>query len=232
MNKIFIPVIVMLAACFGCQAGVDPLTSGAVVSQTMILKDTYIKRAEHQRSIRDIEATISVGMATIHDVENKMVEYLTNISGAVQNLHQIVQAGELVVEIPKNAEALFQAVKSHPRNALFASFITRHISNLTAEATSLYPFMQQLVTTGTYNSGDEKKKVNVLNSYERYMIANMVVSRLSRINRSLVYLRWQVEYFSWNTFFFGLDFQTYCTYYNTKAVAQSVMYKWKNFKMH
>lgn len=232
MRKIFFPVFLVLAGCFYCNAGVDPVTSGAVIAQTVALKETYDDRAEHQNSIRNLEATIAAGMAAIHDVENKMVDYLTNISSAVQNLHQIVEAGELILEIPQNVELLYQAVKSHPVNAAFSTLVTKHISKITAEATSLYPFMQQLVTTGTYNSGDEKKKVNVLNSAERYMIANMVVSKLSRINSSLVLLRWQIEYFSWNSFWYGFDWHTYCAYYNTKAVAQTVMYKWKNFKMH
>lgn len=43
----------------------------------------------------------------IHQVEDKMLDYLSNAQGAMQNLYQIKRAGELVAkEIPQNCSLL------------------------------------------------------------------------------------------------------------------------------
>lgn len=70
--------------------------------------------------------------------------------------------------------------------------------------------MKQLVTSGSYNETDsegkkEKHKVNLLNSAERYYIANEVVTRLEAINTDLFILAWRVRTLSWRDLWFSLD---------------------------
>jgi len=63
---------------------------------------------------------------------------------------------------------------------------------------AFYPFMKQLVTSGSYditNTDGNKKlhKVNLLNSVERYYVENEVVTRLENINTDIFILTWQVR---------------------------------------
>lgn len=222
-----ISVLVATSESYG---GVDPATAAAVTTQTLVLQGTYNKRAKEQKKLAEVETAIAGGMAAIHNVEKKMLDYLTNISGAVQNLNQIKRAGELIVEIPQNVTKLTSAMREHPNGAVFGTIISRELTSLTAEAASLYPFMQQLVTSGTYNSGNSKHKVNLLNSAERYYIADMIVTKLANINRCLVMWRYQIEYFRWENLFMGLDRESWAAMWGGKIAMQSVISNWRSFK--
>ena len=80
----------------------DPTLTGAVVAQTEILKKIFKDREETQNKIIAAEAAVSVAMDRMHAVENKMLDYLSNAQGAMQNLYQIKRAAQLVgVEIPR-----------------------------------------------------------------------------------------------------------------------------------
>lgn len=212
-------------------AGVDPLTAAAVTANMTMLKGTYDDRAKKQKKLAEIETAIAGGMVAIHSVEKKMLDYLSNVSGALQNLYQIKRAAELMVEIPMNAASLTEAVKYNPKGAVLGPIISNELTRLATEATTLYPFMQQLVTSGTYNSGDEKHKVNLLNSAERFYIASMVVSKLENINTCITVLKYQIKYARWDDLFRKLDPESWAMMWDARATMNSVAYDWKNFKL-
>lgn len=230
-RKIAGAIVLGIAIALPAHAGIDPVVATTVTVQTETLKATYHAREKKQNELIAVESAVATGMSAIHNVEKKMLEYLSNVSHAIQNLYQIKRAAALVVEIPKNAAALTDAVKKNPKGAVIAPIVSRQILELSAEATSLYPFMQQLVTKGSYNSGENAHKVNLLNSAERYYIASTILSRLSNINTALVVLRYQIQYASWDDLLRKLDRQTWMAYWNTKATAENVMYQWKYFKL-
>ena len=199
--------IAMLLAVTGrvCAQQVDPALTAAVVAQTAVLNDIYNTRDNTQKKIIAAEAAVTVAMERMHQVENKILDYLSNAQGAMQNIYQIKRAAELVtVEIPQNMTMA-----------------------------SLYPFMQQLVTSGSYNvtgsNGEpEKHKVNLLDSAERYYVANEVVTKLENINTDLWLLAWQIRTMSWHDLWFGLDPEGWATVMSGKAVAESLIYQWEN----
>ena len=201
--------IAMLLAVTGrvCAQQVDPALTAAVVAQTAVLNDIYNTRDNTQKKIIAAEAAVTVAMERMHQVENKILDYLSNAQGAMQNIYQIKRAAELVtVEIPQN---------------------------MTLVKNSLYPFMQQLVTSGSYNvtgsNGEpEKHKVNLLDSAERYYVANEVVTKLENINTDLWLLAWQIRTMSWHDLWFGLDPEGWATVMSGKAVAESLIYQWEN----
>lgn len=89
----------------------DPTLTGAVVAQTEILKKIFKDREETQNKIIAAEAAVSVAMDRMHAVENKMLDYLSNAQGAMQNLYQIKRAAQLVgVEIPRNMSLVSKSV--------------------------------------------------------------------------------------------------------------------------
>ena len=187
---------------------IDPALTGAVTVQTLELKSLHNKRRKTQEKIIAAEAAVTVALDRVHSVEDKMLEYLSNAQGAVQNLYQIKRAGELVTtEIPQNC-------------------------SLATQMAALYPFMKQLVTSGSYDVAgadgkNEKHKVNLLDSSERYYIANEVVTRLETINTDLFILAWQVRTLSWNDLWFSLDPEGWANVMSGKNIIGGIVADWK-----
>ncbi len=100
----------------------------------------------------------------------------------------------------------------------------------------VFPFIKQLVTSGSYTTSDydasgkpinQKNKVNLLNSAERYYVANEVVTKLESINTDLWLLAWQIRTMSWNDLWFGLDPEGWASFMSGKAIAEQLIYEWK-----
>lgn len=219
-----------------CAQQTDPTLTATVILQTEELKSIHKKRKKTQEQIIAAEAAVTVALDRVHAVENKMLEYLSNAQGAMQNLYQIKRAGELALtEIPRNTALLKNSVKGNLKGTAIALLVSDEISDATAQMAALYPFMQQLVTSGTYNVTEddgkkEKHKVNLLNSAERYYIANEVVSRLEAINTDLFILAWQVRTLSWDALWFSLDPEGWASVMSGKAVVEGLVTDWKYIK--
>ena len=214
----------------------DPTLTGAVVAQTEILKKIFKDREETQNKIIAAEAAVSVAMDRMHAVENKMLDYLSNAQGAMQNLYQIKRAEQLVgVEIPRNMSLVSKSVPGHLKGTAIALLVSDELTDAATQMASLYPFMKQLVTNGSYNvdgyddNGNpktEKHKVNLLNSAERYYVANEVVTKLENINTDLWLLAWQIRTMSWQDLWYGLDPEGWATVMSGKAIVESLIYEW------
>ena len=214
----------------------DPTLTGAVVAQSEMLKKLFKDREKTQNKIIAAETAVGVAMDRMHKVEDKMLEYLSNAQGAMQNLYQIKRTTELTtVEIPRNMSLLRQSLPGHLKGTAIALLVSDELSDATTQMASLYPFMRQLVTSGTYNvSGydatgkpvSEKHKVNLLSSAERNYITNEVVTKLEAINTDLWLLAWQVRT-SWNDLWLGLDPEGWATVMSGKAIVDGLVYEWK-----
>ncbi|EOS20200.1 hypothetical protein [Parabacteroides goldsteinii] len=210
----------------------DPALTGAVIAQTVELKNIHKQRKKRQEQIIAAETAVTLALDRIHSVENKMLEYLSNAQGAMQNLYQIKRAGELVTtEIPKNCSLLTKSVGQNLKGTAIAAIVSDELTDAATQMAALYPFMKQLVTSGSYNvsGGDgknEKHKVNLLNSSERYYIANEVVTRLEAINTDLFILAWQVRTLSWNDLWFSLDPEGWASVMSGKNIIDGIVSEW------
>lgn len=224
--------IVLTAACASVHAQqVDPTLTAAVAAQSAVLRQLYNERTSTEKKILAAEAAVTLSINRLHDVEDKILGYLSNAQGAMQNLYQIKRAAELVAtEIPHNIAYVTSGIPGHLKGTAVSTVVSRQISDATTQMMSLYPFMQQLVTSGSYNvngpDGIEKHKVNLLNSAERYYIANEIVSRLERINRGLYIFGWQIRTLGFNNLWFSLDPKGWARAASTKAIAQSIITQW------
>ena len=215
----------------------DPALVGAVGVQTAMLKDIFSDREKTQQKIIAAEAAVTVAMDRMHQVENKMLDYLSNAQGAMQNLYQIKRAAELVTtEIPQNMNLVRKSVPGHLKGTAIALLVSDELTDAATQMASLFPFMKQLVTSGTYNvdgydsQGNpttEKHKVNLLNSAERYYVANDVVSKLETINTDLWLLAWQIRTLSWQDLWYGLDPEGWAAVMSGKAIVESLIYEWE-----
>ena len=214
----------------------DPTLTAAVILQTEELKSIHKKRKSTQEKIIAAETAVTLALDRVHNVENKMLEYLSNAQGAMQNLYQIKRAAELVAtEIPKNCDLLRKSVPGHLKGTAIAVLVSDELSDAASQMAALYPFMKQLVTSGSYDITNadgktEKHKVNLLNSAERYYIANEVVTRLETINTDLWLLAWQVRTLSWTDLWFSLDPDGWASIMSGKAIAETLVWEWNTIK--
>lgn len=210
----------------------DPALTAAVMAQTAELKNLHEKRRKTQEKIIAAETAVTLALDRVHSVEDKMLEYLSNAQGAMQNLYQIKRAGELVLtEIPQNCSLLAKSVAGNIKGTAIAAIVSDELADAATQMAALYPFMKQLVTSGTYNvtSADgtnEKHKVNLLSSAERYYIANEVVTRLETINTDLFILAWQVRTLSWNDLWFSLDPEGWASVMSGKNIIGGIVAEW------
>ena len=226
-------LLVVSGSVCGFAQQTDPALTGAVAAQTKILKDLFKKREKTQKAIIASEASVFLAMERMHQLENKMLGYLQNAQGAMQNIYQIQRAAELVgVEIPKNMALLRKSIPGNLKGTAIAVLVSDELMDATTQMLSLYPFMKQLVTSGSYNVTNadgktEKHKVNLLNSAERYYVANEIVTRLESINTDLWLLAWQIRTYSWNDLWFGLDPDGWATVMSGKAIVDGLILDWK-----
>ena len=212
----------------------DPALTAAVVAQTVELKNIHDKRRKMQEKIIAAEAAVTVALDRVHSVENKMLDYLSNAQGAVQNLYQVKRAGELVaVEIPRNCNLLRKSVKGNLKGTAIAAMVSDELTDVATQMAALYPFMKQLVTSGSYTVTDNvgkksKHKVNLLNSAERYYVANEVVTRLETINTDLFILAWQIRTLSWNDLWFKLDPEGWANVMSGKNIIGGIIAEWNS----
>ena len=216
----------------------DPTLTATVILQTEELKSIHKKRKTTQEKIIAAETAVTLALDRVHSVEDKMLEYLSNAQGAMQNLYQIKRAAELVTtEIPKNTALLKNSVKGNLKGTAIALLVSDEITDAATQMAALYPFMQQLVTSGSYNvtgsdGKTEKHKVNLLNSAERYYVANEVVTRLEAINTDLFILAWQVRTLSWNDLWFSLDPEGWASVMSGKNIINGLVTDWNNIRYY
>lgn len=216
----------------------DPALTGAVGMQTAMLKDIFSNRENTQQKIIAAEAAVTVAMDRMHQVEDRMLDYLGNAQVAMQNLYQVKRAAELVTsEIPRNMDLVRKSVPGHLKGTAIALLVSDELTDAATQMASLFPFMKQLVTGGTYNvdgydsQGNpttERHRVNLLNSAERYYVANEVVSRLEAVNTDLWLLAWQIRTLSWQDLWYGLDPEGWAAVMSGKAIVESLIYEWEN----
>lgn len=215
----------------------DPTLTGAVEAQSIMLKKIFKKREKTQKQIIATETAVTVALDRVHKVEDKMLEYLSNAQGAMQNLYQIKRCAELVgTEIPKNMNLVKNSVPGHLKGTSIAVLVSDELWDATEQMATLVPFMKQLVTSGSYNVSDyddkgnpvtKKHKVNLLSAAERYYVANEVVSRLENINTDLWLLAWQIRTYSWQNLWHGLDPEGWAAVMSGKAIVEGLIYDWQ-----
>lgn len=238
-------LLLVLLLCHGkisaAVVQVDPALATAITTQMVTLSNIYSTRENTQNKIIAAETTVTLAMKRMHDVEDKVLSYMANVQGAFQNLYQIKRAGELVAkEIPENMNNVRQAIKAGGFQGTFmATTVGSELKSITMDMMSLYPFMSQLVTSGTYNttdfneSGDvvqKRNKVNLLNAAERYYICNTVVDRLENINTSLYLLSWEIRTMRWRDLFFKLDPEGWASVMTAQNIVNGIIADW-NYSM-
>jgi hypothetical protein len=121
----------MSCSVYGFAQQTDPLLTGAVTTQTEMLKKLFKKREKTQQAIIASEANVFLAMDRMHSLENKMLGYLQNAQGAMQNIYQFKRAAELVgVEIPKNMALLRKSLPGNLKGTAIAEMVSEEYTGI------------------------------------------------------------------------------------------------------
>lgn len=236
MKLQIISILVLLFVGVGEVRGqqTDPTLTAAVLAQSEMLKKLYSKRDSTEKKILVAEGTVTVAMSLVHSVEKQMLNYLSNASSAVQNLYQVKRIAELAgMEIPENIVFLKNSIPGHLKGTAISLFVSKEITKVYTDMITLVPFVAQLVSSGSYDVTDnktgktEKHKVNLLNSAERYYVANEVLTKLQHINTSIYLLGWQIRTYSWTQLWFGIDPKGWALAVSGEMYAKQIINQWK-----
>ena len=201
----------------------DPALTAAVTAQTITLKTVFDARKSTQEKILAATGIEEVQLKQLHAIEQKVLDYMANVTGLMQNLYQVKRTTELVtVEIPRNISAVTSACKGHLKGTAIALAVSDEIRSVYTEMASLSALCTSLVKTKTVDGN----KVNLLNAAERYWLCEKIVSSLEDINNALYILSWQIQYLSWEDLWRGLDPDTWCNYMQGKWIAESIISDW------
>lgn len=139
MTYRILSIAIMLSIGFNASAQqTDPALVGAVGVQTAMLKDIFSDREKTQQKIIAAETAVTVAMDRMHQVENKMLDYLSNAQGAMQNLYQIKRAAELVTtEIPQNMNLVRKSVPGHLKGTAIALLVSDELTDAATDRKSV-----------------------------------------------------------------------------------------------
>ena len=223
MKRIYtIITLLSLTLCIHAQQ-TDPVLTAAVTSQTFTLKSLFDARKSTQEKILAATGIEEVQLKQLHAIEQKVLDYMANVSGLMQNLYQVKRTTELVtVEIPRNINAVSKACKGHLKGTAIALAVSDEIRSIYTEIGSLSALCTSLVKTKTVDGN----KVNLLNAAERYWLCEKIVTSLEDINTALYVLSWQIEYLSWDDLWRGLDPDTWANYMQGKWMAEYCIRDW------
>lgn len=214
----------------------DPTLTAAVILQTEQLKEAYKKRNETQNKLIAAQAAVAVAMEEVHKVENKVLEYMSNASSAMDNLYQLKRSYELVTNlIPNQLVKMGKAVPQNYTGTAITALTSRTVTDVTTELTSLYGFMLELVTSTSYSftkreSSSGNKNVNLLSAAERYYIASEVTGRLEKIYRKLTSITYQIQTLDWMDLWYNIDSKSWAKYQNGKMISEDLIRQWNRAK--
>lgn len=214
----------------GAVVQTDPLLTAAIIEQTVEINRLANERSKHHKAIEAAQTGITVALDRIHSVEDKMLEYLSNASGVVQNMYQIKRIAELAaVEIPDNLVNLGKSVPSNIKGTAITLFVNKTITETSTDIVALSDIVNRLVTSHySYknNKNKDDNNINLLSAAERYAILQSVYQRLNQINWRLRLTSYYIKTFGWRELWMGLDRESYCKIMYARMSTKHLINRW------
>lgn len=212
----------------GAVVQTDPVLTAAIIAQAEMLKEQYEARSKHHSTIETCQAAITVSLDYIHNVEEKMLEYMANASGVLQNMYQLEQITELAaIDIPNNLIELGKSVPDNIKGTAITLFVNKTITDTQMDVVALSEVITRLVTSHySFKDSKDDKNINLLSAAERYSILQSVHYRLNRINRRLIVTSYCLKTFGWMQLWRGLDREGWCNVMYGKMLTKDLVKRW------
>lgn len=210
---------------------VDPAMMGTIIAQTAVLDEQYTKRNKLQTAILEAQGAIFAATEELHRVEKKVLGYMSEVQAGIRDLKMIADIIELTTKIPAKVGKLAGAVPDNIKGTAIAAYVSQCPLRIISEVTTLAAFIEPLVTSGSIVESNsdgkkEEKKVNLLNSGERFRVLGEVHYRLRCINSDLETLYWQVRSYELRDLLYKLDPKTFNAVYLSKFILEDSKREW------
>ncbi|GHT53683.1 hypothetical protein FACS189451_03960 [Bacteroidia bacterium] len=192
---------------------IDPALTAAVVVTGEAEKNALDKISSEQNKIAALQATINVNLSTIRSYEEKVYNYLHNVSGAIANAVEIKQALELTEEIVKACGSLQKAAAENPQGIVFVAIASKQVTKSTQDMIGVYSFLSSLVLS----------KETLLNANERNHITWTVLYKLRQIKADLYLLEYTLKNYTLADLPRVLFPESWYMYNDGKRIAQKIV---------
>lgn len=166
-----------------------------------------------QSRIRNLQTAVTVQLKKIEEVQKKTYEYLSNVSAAVQNAHDIKKFAELSLAIGDICKGVIDAVKQNPQGLITTAVATKQMGAITKE----------VVATYSYIAGIALNKKTLLDAAERLQITWRVRTQLQNIYNRLYTLMYNIQYYKFRHLPQLLSPEAYYSLVSRKQIAESVI---------
>lgn len=169
--------------------------------------------SSEQSKIRNLQTAVTVQLKKIEDVQKKTYEYLSNVSAAVTNAHDIKRCAELSLAIGGMCKGIIDAVKQNPQGLITTAVATKQIGEVTKEVAATY----------AYIAGIALNKKTLLDAAERLQITWRVRTQLQNIYNRLHTLMYNIQYYKFRHLPQLLAPEAYYDIISRKQIAESVI---------
>lgn len=166
-----------------------------------------------QSRIRNLQTAVTVQLKKIEEVQKKTYEYLSNVSAAVQNAHDIKKCAELSLAIGDICKGVIDAVKQNPQGLITTAVATKQMGAITKEVAATY----------AYIAGIALNKKTLLDAAERLQITWRVRTQLQNIYNRLYSLMYNIQYYKFRHLPQLLSPDAYYNLVSRKQIAESVI---------
>lgn len=216
LPSLFVTILFAPLLAIGQQAYVDPGTTAALYAHANSLKDGQNAIERQQNKLQKAQAFVATQLAAVNQVQNKIYEGLSEVSGTLQNGIQIKTIINELDQCRMYYKNVKELVIRHPQYAIFGATATKKaiekITEIAAEITS--------VKTGG--------KDHLMTAGDRYRLLDNIESKIRSFKLWLITIQLALE--NAETLGFWKSINPFQGYIDTdKDIIQNIMRKFKNY---
>lgn len=216
-NTMLLPALMLLLPLAStAQVYVDPGTTAALYSYAKDLENGQEKIEKEQNKLQKAQAFIATQLAAANEIQNKIYEGLSEVSGTLQNGMQLKRIREELKECLEYYREVNTMIQRHPQ---FAPFAHKAMKGAYEQALQLGTEIISVTTGG---------KDQLATAGDRYMLLSRIESRI--VGLKLWFLTMQISMQNVERMGIIRALNPFQTYIDTdKDIIQNILERYKNF---
>lgn len=215
-NTMLLSALFLLPLVSTAQVYVDPGTTAALYSYAKDLENGQEKIEKEQNKLQKAQAFIATQLAAANEIQNKIYEGLSEVSGTLQNGMQLKRIREELKECLEYYREVNTMIQRHPQ---FAPFAHKAMKGAYEQALQLGTEIISVTTGG---------KDQLATAGDRYMLLSRIESRI--VGLKLWFLTMQISMQNVERMGIIRALNPFQTYIDTdKDIIQNILERYKNF---